>query len=132
MLSEREKNVVEKIFGGMDEREACKKHNVSHIRLRHLYEGDDIYNYMEVLHKKALTKSRYELSRFGLVAVQKLGGLLENDKDETIRKAAVDILNKCPDAWKNKPGKKTGSQQPGCELSDDEVREKLRKLAGVS
>ena len=129
MLSPREKNVAQKVIAGMDEREACRCHNMRYDRLLELYESHEFNRYLEALCDKYMRKSQMELARFGVCAVKKLGMLLDNDKEETVRRTAVDILNKCQEFKKNNVTEGERKQQSGCDMSDEQARAMLAKLA---
>ncbi len=130
MLTRQEMNVAGKLFEGLEERQACRFHNMSYERLVKLYENEEFVRYLEVLFKKCVKQSEIELAGYGVKAVRKLGLLLVDGKDEVAMKAAVDILNRCQDVLKKIKLSEGETQQPGCELSEEEAREMLYKLAG--
>ena len=130
MLSQQEKNVAGKLFDGIEERAACRCHNMSYERLVNLYESDEFIRYLEVLFKKSVRQSHMELARLSFCAVKKLGKLMEDEKGEVARRASVDILNKFQDVSKNNNDNFLGTQQSSCEMSDDQAREMFEKLVG--
>jgi len=92
-LTKRQRAVIEDLFlGEMDEKDVLAKHEVS----QSLYDGwlaDErfIANFEERI-ARAYRQSRVILAQYATVAATRLVQLTECEKEETARKACLDIL----------------------------------------
>ena len=93
-LTKRQMAVIDELFvGGMDETEVLARHNVS-TRLYRAWLGDELFaDELKFRIDSAKRTSELIIARYAPVAAAKLIGLIDSDKDETVRRACLDIMS---------------------------------------
>ena len=93
-LTKRQMAVIDELFAaGMDETDVLARHNVS-TRLYRRWLSDELFS-DEIRFRIDSARRSGELSiaRYTPVAAAKLVGLIDSDKDETVRRACLDIMS---------------------------------------
>ena len=93
-LTKKQLAVIEDLFiGGLDEQAVLEKHRVS----RSLYDkwlaDDDFNRQFDRRIARAYRQSRAIIARYAPLAAAKLVQLTESEKEETARKACLDIIS---------------------------------------
>jgi hypothetical protein len=93
-LTPRQSAVIEDLFeGGMDESGVLAKHKVS-IRIYRRWLSDGPFaDELRFRIESARRAGELIIARYSPVAAAKLVGLIDSDKDETVRRACLDILS---------------------------------------
>jgi hypothetical protein len=92
-LTKRQMAVIDALFeGGLDEAAVLAKHKVS-TRLYRAWLADDLFaDELRFRIDSAKRTSELIIARYSPVAAAKLVGLIDSEKDETVRRACLDIL----------------------------------------
>ncbi|HLB73033.1 MAG TPA: hypothetical protein VJJ98_03360 [Sedimentisphaerales bacterium] len=92
-LTKKQLDVIEDLFAGeLDEQAVLEKHNVN-ARLYNKWQGEDAF--IELLEKRIVAAHRQSaamLARYAPIAAAKLVQLTQSEKEETARKACLDII----------------------------------------
>ncbi len=93
-LTRRQLAVIDELFaGGMDETEVLARHNVS-TRLYRKWLADELFaDELKFRIDSAKRAGELIIARYTPVAAAKLVGLIDSDKDETVRRACLDIMS---------------------------------------
>ena len=93
-LTRRQLAVIDELFaGGMDETEVLARHKVS-TRLYREWLGDELFaDELKFRIDSARRTGELIIARYTPVAAAKLVGLIDSDKDETVRRACLDIMS---------------------------------------
>ncbi|MHC4215739.1 MAG: hypothetical protein ACYSWP_20520 [Planctomycetota bacterium] len=93
-LTKRQMAVIDELFtGGMDETEVLARHNVS-TRLYRAWLDDELFaDELKFRIDSARRSGELIIARYTPVAAAKLVGLIDSDKDETVRRACLDIMS---------------------------------------
>lgn len=93
-LTPRQSAVIEDLFeGSLDEAGVLAKHNVS-TRLYRAWLGDELFaDELKFCINSARRTGELIIARYTPVAAAKLVGLIDSDKDETVRRACLDIMS---------------------------------------
>lgn len=129
MLSRKYRNIADAIFRAVPDDVICSANNISREELLDCFVDTEFCEYMELLHKKEIMQTRFNLVRHGARAGEQLVSLLSNEKDDIARKAAVDILAKCLEIIKSCREEKPEITQKDCEISEEQARNMLAILA---
>lgn len=129
MLTRKYKNIALAVFKGQSDSAICQANNITPEKLLDCFTDDQFCQYMELLHKKEIMQTRFSLVRHGARAGEQLVSLLDNEKDDIARKAAVDILAKCLEIIKSCREERQEITQNDCEISENKAREMLAILA---
>lgn len=131
MLNKKQKAVAEALYNGQtDEQEISKQCDVSVKTLQRWLIMPEFIEELDRLCGNSLRDTRFTISRYGPVAALHLANLLGSDKEDTVRRAALDMIDRSL--------KVSGSELPGPEpeprmeddpqLSDEQLRQTLIKL----
>jgi len=92
-LTKRQLDVIDALFAGeLDEQAVLEKHNVN-ARLYSKWQADDVF--VEQFEKRIAAAHRQSaalIARYAPVAATKLVQLTQSEKEETARKACLDII----------------------------------------
>lgn len=93
-LNKKQLGVVEELFlGNLEEYEIIEKYKLTK-RLFHKWMADEVFmNEMESRIRSSRLKGRLLIARYASVAASKLVELTQDEKEETARKACVDIIS---------------------------------------
>ena len=93
-LSKRQLAVIDELFaGGMDEAEVLQRYKVS-TRLYRKWLADELFaDELKFRIESAKRAGELIIARYTPVAAVKLVGLIDSDKDETVRRACLDIMS---------------------------------------
>lgn len=93
-LSKRQLAVIEELFaGGMDEMEVLQRHEVS-TQLYREWLADALFaGELKFRIESAKRAGELIIARYTPVAAAKLVSLIDSDKDETVRRACLDIMS---------------------------------------
>jgi len=93
-LSKRQLAVIDELFaGGMDEAEVLQRYKVS-TRLYRKWLADELFaDELKFRIESAKRAGELIIARYTPVAAAKLVGLIDSDKDETVRRACLDIMS---------------------------------------
>ncbi len=93
-LTKKQREVIDELFAGeLDERAVLRKHKVSP-RLYDRWQGDGVF--VAALERRmaaAYRQSAALIARYAPVAAAKLVELTQSEKEETARKACLDIIS---------------------------------------
>ncbi|MHC5061622.1 MAG: hypothetical protein ACYTFK_11140 [Planctomycetota bacterium] len=92
-LTKRQRVVIDELFEGrLDEAQVLAKHKVS-TRLYRAWLGDEVFaDELKFRIDSAKRASELIIAKYSPVAAAKLVGLIDSEKDETVRRACLDIL----------------------------------------
>ena len=93
-LNKKQLDIVEELFlGNLEEYEIIEKYKLTK-RLFHKLMADEVFiNEMESRIRSSRLKGRLLIARYTSVAASKLVELTQDEKEETARKACVDIIS---------------------------------------
>lgn len=93
-LTKKQLAVIADLFeGGLDEAEVLAKHKVG-TRLYRAWLGDELFaDELKFRIDSARRTGELIIARYTPVAAAKLVGLIDSDKDETVRRACLDIMS---------------------------------------
>jgi hypothetical protein len=93
-LSKRQLTVIDELFaGGMDEAEVLQRYKVS-TRLYREWLADQLFaDELKFRIESAKRAGELIIARYTPVAAAKLVGLIDSDKEETCRRACLDIMS---------------------------------------
>ena len=93
-LSKRQLAVIDELFaGGMDEAEVLQRYKVS-TRLYRKWLADELFaDELKFRIESAKRAGELIIARYTPVAAAKLVGLIDSDKDETVRRTCLDIMS---------------------------------------
>ena len=75
---------------------------------------------------RSMRQTRFILTRYGPIAAMQLAGLLgEKDKPDTVRRAALDLIDRCLEVRQ----RREADGEEAADLSDEQARQMLLELA---
>jgi hypothetical protein len=93
-LSKRQLAVIDELFaGGMDETEVLQRHKVSTRLYRRWLANELFAGELRFRIESARRTGELIIARYTPTAAVKLVGLIDSDKDETVRRACLDIIS---------------------------------------
>ncbi|HEG44409.1 MAG TPA: hypothetical protein ENH94_10210 [Phycisphaerales bacterium] len=103
-LNKKQFDVVDELFlGNLEEYEIIEKYKLTK-RLFHKWMADEVFvNEMESRIRSSRLKGRLLIARYASVAASKLVELTQDKKEETARKACVDIISLPIERARKKP-----------------------------
>ena len=96
-LTKKQQQVIDELFEcGGDESSTLAKHNISQTQFANWLESENFTSAIAARIESARRQSQILLSKYIPVATAKLIGLCTSEKEETARKACLDILSHPP------------------------------------
>ncbi len=129
MIAKRYRDIACAVFDGVCDEDICHRMRISKEKLIDCFRDVEFCDYMELLYKKEELQTRCRLMRHGTAASDRLVELLGHDKDDTARKAAVDILAKCIENIRTAKKEQSEKTQEDCEISEEQAKKMLTTLA---
>ncbi|MCK4998838.1 MAG: hypothetical protein KAS23_04855 [Anaerohalosphaera sp.] len=114
-LSKRQTAVIDDLLvGELDETKILEKHKLSPGAYRKWLNDGNFTDELNFRMKNARLKSRLIIARFAQVAAMKLVELTDSDKEETARKACLDIISLPIEASMETDKSQSGEDQQQC------------------
>ena len=127
MLTKQQVRVAADVYGGrLSEKALVLRHKVSLKVLREWLRMPEFQDELQRLCVESMQETRCTISRYGPVAALKLAELLASGKEDTVRRAALDLVDRC---LKNSVEPVDGDDEEQLILSDDDARRMLFTLA---
>lgn len=133
MLSKKQQAVAWAVFAGrMSGDEVCREFNISTRTLTRWRENPEFAAELERLCIGAAQEARCLLARSTPAAAARLVGLLDADKPDIARRAALDMIDRCINRAAGilpAVSQERGQDALATDLTDDEARDMLATLA---
>ncbi len=127
MLSRKQIQVARAVFEGqLNEAEIGREFRVSQKVLRSWLVCEEFQGELGRLCAESVHETRRILSRYGPTAAMQLASLLGSDKADTVRRAALDLVDRCL-AGEKLAASSQGSEAPS--VSDEQAQSMLLELA---
>lgn len=128
MLSKQQVRLAADVYGGrLSEKALSSRHKVSLRVLREWLRMPEFQAELQRLCDESMQETRCTISRYGPVAALKLAELLASGKEDTVRRAALDLVDRCLKNSAEPVGGEDEEEQ--LMLSDDDARRMLFTLA---
>ena len=128
MSSKKQRQVAQAIFEGqMGMREILDKFNLTPVIFERWLQTDEFQRELECWRKLRELETEFTIHRYGPLAALKLAELLGSEKPDTVRRAAVDLINRCLGSAVKTEGAAEDKNEP--ELTDQQAREMVLTLA---
>ncbi|AQT66963.1 hypothetical protein STSP2_00101 [Anaerohalosphaera lusitana] len=92
-LTPKQLRVIEDLFTGVDEMEILRKHKLSRKVFRRWMDEETFMGELRCRMRSAKLQSEMVISRYAQMAAMKLVQLTDSEKEETARKACLDIIS---------------------------------------
>ena len=127
MLTKKQKQVARAVFEGIeDEEKLAERFEMGIIQMSHLLANKYFQAELDRLCNQSSRQARCTIARYGPVAAMKLAVLLGSEKDDTARRAALDLIDRS-DKQPEDRSEELEQKEPA--ISDDQAREMLKILA---
>ncbi|MBN1846899.1 MAG: helix-turn-helix domain-containing protein [Sedimentisphaerales bacterium] len=128
MLTKQQQQVARALYEGtLTNEEICERFGVSRRRLQRWLSREEFLAEMQQLQQQSIQETRSILARYGPAAAWKLVELLQADKPEVVRRAALDLIDRCRPATETPPENIPDQENP--DMSDEQAWNMLRILA---
>jgi len=128
MLNKKQRQVAQAFFEGqLSLTEIMEKFRLSTVVFERWLRSKEFNEELERLCRLREREMQFTMHRFGPVAVLKLAELLGSDKPDTVRRAAVELIDRC--FGKDQASKEATGKEDEAEISDEEAREMVLALA---
>ena len=129
-LSRRQLAVIDDMFNGKgEESEVLAKHKLNAAIYRKWVTDPNFIAELESRIEAAILQGRLIISRYAPLAALKLVELTEGEKEETVRKACLDIIS-LPDMTKRAPSTESeNNDAPGHDLTPEMAGQLLQLLS---
>lgn len=129
-LSGKQFDVIEDIFlGNLEEYEIMEKYKLTK-RMFHKWMADDLFiNEMESRIRLSRLKGRIFIARCADIAASKLVELTQDEKEETARKACVDIISMPIERARKEPADHAGGEKNRQSIAPELASKLLKVLA---
>ena len=130
-LNKKQKLVAEALYKGLyREEEIAAQYNVPIFKLHRWLEQEEFKAELDRLCQGSLRETRFTIARYGPIAALRLAELLGSEKEDTARRAALDMIDR---SLKTNRVVDSDSAEPtdadDAQLTDEQVRQTLLKLA---
>jgi len=96
MLNERQKEVAQALYEGRySEAEVIEQFNLRPQLLRRWLVAPDFQKELQRLCEVSARETRFTICRYGPIAALRLAELIGSEKDDTARRAALDMIDRC-------------------------------------
>jgi len=116
MLTKKKKKVAQAVYEGrLSETEIAEQFKISPQLLGKWLQTETFQQELHRLCETSIHETRCIISRFGPTAALQLATLLSSEKDDTVRRAALDLVDRCLAI------QKTGQDTPTDEQDDEPI-----------
>ena len=130
MLTINQKQVARAVYEGrLSEDEIVEQFNLRPQRLSRWLQTEAFQQELHRLCETSIHETRCIISRFGPTAALQLASLLGSDKDDTVRRAALDLVDRCLAINKQPKNASTKEDDNEPEISDEQAKAMLCELA---
>jgi len=132
MLTKMQKQIARLFYEGrLHEPSVLKEFHLSPARLQQYLDSEPFQQELQRLCARSLQETRYIVTRFGPIAALRLAELLASDKDDTVRRTALDLVDRCLQEFSDKktPAEPDTAASTSNSLSDEQTRQLLLTLA---
>ncbi len=127
---EIKKLVAGEVFrGGMSEDEIIETYGVGRGELRSFLKSKAFKKEIGLLCRQAVRDTRFTLTRFAPLAAAKLVELMDSDKPDVVRRAALDLIGQVLEPKEDSSDDKSQGAVKADAMSDAEARGQLMVLA---
>ncbi len=129
-LNKKQLDVIEELFlGNLEEHEIIEKYKLTK-KLFNKWMADTIFiNEMESRIRSSRLKGRLIIARYAYVAASKLVQLTEGEKEETARKACVDIISMPIERARKEPADHADGEKSRQSIAPELASKLLKVLA---
>ena len=128
MLTTKQREVARALYEGqLSEEQLSERFGISVRQLRKWLEAEAFQQELGRLCEAAERETRFILNRYGPIAAAKLVMLLDSDKDDTARRVALDMIDRC--LHERTAGSEEDGANRDAEISDEQARRMLLTLA---
>jgi hypothetical protein len=128
-LTKRHQKLAQEYYQGKwTEEELLKRHRLSDKQFQKCLEAEDFQQELDRLCTRSMQETRLIISRFGPIAAMRLAELLGSDKDDTARRTALDVVDRCLRNFSAKELAEDLDSETD-ELSDDQAKNMVLALA---
>lgn len=126
MLTGKQREVARAVYEGqLSEDELSERFGITVRQLQRWSASEAFEQELDRLCRGTERETRLIINRYGPIAAAKLVTLLDSDKDDTARRTALDLVDRC---LNRQPVGEEGDQSDA-EVSDDQARRMLLTLA---
>lgn len=131
MLSKRQSRVAEAVYQGrLTDEQIVEQCRVTARQLRRWLQDGEFQSELDRLADESIRQVRFTISRYGPIAALRLAELLGSEKDDTARRAALDVIDRCI-GYRGRPDDSSDGSDGSAagELTDEQARQMLLTLA---
>ena len=133
MLTKKQRRVAEAIYQGrLTDEQIVEQCRVSGKQLRRWLQDAEFAGELDRLADESVRQVRFTISRYGPIAALKLAALLSSEKDDTARRASLDVIDRCIGYQGRRDDSGDGGNGDGSaegEMTDEQARQMLLTLA---
>jgi hypothetical protein len=131
MLTKKQRDVARAMYDGvLDEDKIQAKYGISSRQMKLWVEDEDFQQELYRLCANSMRETKFILTRYGPAAAWKLVELLNDEKGENTRRAALDLIDRCMQT-NSMPGPVIGQmgEGAGATLTEDQAMRILETLS---
>jgi len=127
MLTKKQQEVARAVYQGrLTQEELSERFGITTRLLQKWLRTEAFNEELARLCESAERDTRFIINRYGPIAAAKLVTLLDSEKDDTARRTALDMVDRCLNA---RPTDSDENEQTEAEVSDEQARRMLLTLA---
>ena len=127
MLTRKQREVAAAVYEGrLSENELAERFGITVKQLRKLSQGQEFKQELARLCEAAERETRLIINRYGPIAAAKLVTLLDSEKDDTARRTALDMIDRCLNTQTTNDDR---NESDAGGISDEQARGMLLTLA---
>ena len=131
VITKKQRAVLDEIFdNGLSETDAATKHGIDAATYRRWLKDETYQNEMRLYIESAQRQGRLLIARHCAFAAAKLVGLANSDKEETARKACLDIIGAYQTTDNRVQSTDDSEQQTDFNITNEKAEKILEILAG--
>ena len=96
MLTKKQRLVARAMYeGGLDDEQIRRKFGIGNRQMKRWLDQEEFQRELHRLCQDSMRETKFILTRYGTVAAWKLVELLNGDKPDITRRAALDLIDRC-------------------------------------
>ena len=130
MASKKQIKIAKALFQGrLSEQQIMKQYNIRPAQMKRWIESQGFQELIQGLRQEAMRETGFIIARFGPLAAMKLAQLLESEKPEVARKAALNVIDRCIEKKEYDSDDENDENDDTKQISDEQMKKMILTLA---